>query len=204
MVGRIGVCSLQPRMSTLHCRRLRVGPAHRILPLSLPLLRLGLPRRPRRRAGVARGKGGEVPGCTTLPDRISCTMHEGLCACVHMHVHGWGVASKSAGVAVRGGEGVLEVEGVPGAAACSLLTLGVLFSSPSSRAADAACASCSAVWWVCASMTRLGLQSSCVRVPQIRSRSIRLGLSAACSPHRGMVRRGSSSSSSGAPRAGRV
>jgi hypothetical protein len=191
-------------MSTLRRRRLRVGPAHRILPLSLPLLRLGLPRRPRRCAGVARGKGGEVPGCTTLPDRMSCAMHEGLCARACMRVRGWGVASESTGMAVRGGEGVLEVEGVPGAAACSLLMLGVLFSSPSSRAADAACASCSAVWWVRTSTTRLGLQSSRARVPRIRSRSVQLGLSAACSPHRGMVRRGSSSSSSSAPRAGRV
>ena len=32
--------------------------------------------------------------------------------------------------------GALEVEGVPGAAVCSLLTLGTRNSSPSSRAAD--------------------------------------------------------------------
>ena len=152
---------------------------------------------------MARGKGGEVPGCTTLPGQMSCAMHEGLCVRACMHVRGWGVASESTGVAVRGGEGVLEVEGVPGAAACSLLTLGVLFSSPSSRGAVAACVSCSAVWWFRASMTRLGLQSSHARVPRIRSRSVRLGLSAGCSPRRGMVRRGSSSSS-GAPRAGGV
>ena len=72
-------------------------------------------------------------------------MHEGLGARVRVHLRGWGVASESAGVAVRGNEGVSKVEGVPGAAACSLLTLGVLFSSPSSRAADTTCTSCSAV-----------------------------------------------------------
>src|SRR5712691_8713546 len=32
--------------------------AHPLLPSSLPLLRLGLPRRPQRRAGWARGEGG--------------------------------------------------------------------------------------------------------------------------------------------------
>ena len=62
-----------------------------------------------------------MPGCTTLPDRMSCAMHEGLCARACMRVRGWGVASESTGMVVRGGEGVLEVEGVPGAAACSLL-----------------------------------------------------------------------------------
>jgi hypothetical protein len=41
-----------------------------------------------------------------------------------MHLRGWDVASESAGVTVAGDEGV------PGAAVCSLLTLGVLFSFP--------------------------------------------------------------------------
>jgi hypothetical protein len=72
-------------------------------------------------------------------------VHEGLGARVRVCVRGWVLASELAGVTVGGVEGELEVEGVPGAAACSLLTLGVLFSSPSSRAADATCTSCSAV-----------------------------------------------------------
>ena len=159
---------------------------------------------------------------------MSCAVHEGLCARVRMHVRGWGVTSGSAGVVgsefeVEGVAGaaaclllvavphssspssrgaaaacVLEVEGVPSTAACSLLMLSILFSSPSSRAADAACASCSAVWWVCTSTLRLGLLSSHARVSWTHSRSVRLGLSAACSPHR-VVRRSTSSSS--APRA---
>ena len=91
-------------------------------------------------------------------------MHEGLGARVCVHVRGWGVASELAGVVVRGSEGVLEVEEMPGAAACSLLTLGVLISSPSSKAADATCTSCSAVWWVRTSTSRLGLLSSRARV----------------------------------------
>ena len=37
-----------------------------------------------------------------------------------MRACGWAVASELADVAVGGGEGVLEVEGVPGAAARSL------------------------------------------------------------------------------------
>ena len=86
-----------------------------------------------------------MPGCTTLPVLKSCAVHEGLGARVRVRVHGWGVAPELAGVAVRGSEGVSKVEGVPGAAACSLLMLGALFSSPSSRAADATCTSCSAV-----------------------------------------------------------
>ena len=45
-----------------------------------------------------------------------------------------GVASELAGVAKRGSDGALNVEGVPSTAACSLLTL-----SPSRRAADASC-----------------------------------------------------------------
>ena len=134
---------------------------------------------------------------------MSCAMREGLCVRVGMRVRGWGVASESAGVAVRGGEGVLEVEGVPGAAACSLLTLGVLFSSPSSRGAGAACASCSTVGWASASTSRLGLQSSRARVSRIRSRSVQLGLSVACSPREGMVQR-LTSSSSGTPGAAGV
>ena len=40
------------------------------------------------------------------------------------------MASKLAGVVVRGGDGVLKVDRVPSTAACSLLTLGILFSSP--------------------------------------------------------------------------
>ena len=55
-----------------------------------------------------------------------------------MHLRGWGVVSESAGVTVAGEEGVLGVEGVPGAAVCSLLRLDVLFSFLSSRAADVA------------------------------------------------------------------
>jgi len=47
-------------------------------------------------------------------------MHEGLDARVRVRLRGWAVASKLAGVAVGGGEGVSEVEGVPGAAARSL------------------------------------------------------------------------------------
>jgi len=45
-------------------------------------------------------------------------MHERLDA--RMRLRSWAVASELADVAVGGGEGVLEVEGVPGAAARSL------------------------------------------------------------------------------------
>jgi len=60
-------------VSGRECRRCAANdferaPAHRLPLSSLPLLRLGLPRRPQRRADWARDEGGEVPGCTTLPD----------------------------------------------------------------------------------------------------------------------------------------
>src|SRR5712691_11270932 len=60
-------------VSGRECRRCAADvfewvPAHRLPLSSLPLLRLGLPRRPQRCADWARDEGGEVPGCTTLPD----------------------------------------------------------------------------------------------------------------------------------------
>jgi hypothetical protein len=80
-----------------------------------------------------------------------------LGARVGVHLRSWAVASESAGMMVEDVEGVLKVEGVSSAAACSLLLLGVLFSSPSSTAADAACTSCSTIGWARTSTLRQGL-----------------------------------------------
>jgi len=136
------VCGLQPRVSTLCRRRLRVGACAPPSAVVTPPASSGSSAKAPEARRLGARRGGEVPGAPLSRSEIRarCT---GARVCVR--VHGWGVASELAGVAVRGSEGELEVEGVPGAAACSLLTLGVLFSSPSSRAADAACASCSAV-----------------------------------------------------------
>jgi hypothetical protein len=97
-------------------------------------------------------------------------MHEDLGARTRVRVRGWGVASELAGMMVGGVEGVLKIEGVPSAAACLLLLLGVLFSSPSSKAADATCASCSMIRWSRALTLRQGLQSSCAGLKSSRRR----------------------------------
>jgi hypothetical protein len=58
------------------------------------------------------------------------------CARACVNLRGWAVASELAGVTVGGVEGVLEVEnveGLPGAAVCSLLLASFLISSPSSK-----------------------------------------------------------------------
>jgi hypothetical protein len=89
-----------------------------------------------------------MPRCTTSPGRMSCMMHEGMWVC--MVLHGWAGKLSSpwgdmASVAEVGDLGELKIEGVPGAAVCSLLTADNLFSSPLSRAADTNGMSCSLV-----------------------------------------------------------
>ena len=145
-VGRVCVCGLRPRMST-PCRRcLRVGarapPSAVVTPPASSGSSAKAPEA--RRLGASRGgRGARVhhsPGLKIVHGARGFGY-----ARVRVRLRGWGVASELVSVAGRDSEGVSKVEGVPGAAACSLLTLGVLFSSPSSRAADATCTSCSAV-----------------------------------------------------------
>ena len=93
----------------------------------------------------ARG-GVLVPRCTASPGWVLCAMHRSMW--VHAVLRSWAGKLSSpwgdmASIGEAGDLGKLKVEGVPGAAVCSLLMAGNLFSSPLSRAADTGRTSCS-------------------------------------------------------------